>query len=809
MRFLTTGILLVFTTIGVIILSSHQPFNTAVPALGNILSPFSGFWQNAEKSALPRQSKISHPALSAQGTIMYDDRLVPHIFAKNLEDAIFMQGYATAQYRLWQMDISVRATGGFLSEVLGAKTLQHDIKQRRKGMLYAAEQVVKRWEQTGEIELINKYCAGVNAWIHQLSPKDYPLEYKLMGYQPSLWTPLKSAIFLKGMTETLASSNTDLRASNALKAFEPELFEFLYPHFNPKSSPVIPKGTKWDFIRPQTDSLQNQDLSQVVPDPLPLLELWPPTPEIVGSNNWAVAGDKTASGQPILCSDPHLPLSLPSIWYEIQISTPELNAYGASLPGIPGIAIGFNEDIAWGETNGGIDVLDWYSIEWLDAEKTKYMLDGATKSIRIREESIPIKGQEAHIESVKYTYWGPIVHEEAGTPYADLAMHWIALETPTDTKKSAITTFLELMKAKNHADYLQALSYYDSPIQNFAFACKNGDIAITVDGKIPLRKLNQGRFIQSGNTSKNAWHGYIPMTEVPHVLNPPRGYISSANQRSTAVDYPYPLLGRFGDYRCRIINNMLGEMQHITPQDMMKMQNNTYSLKAAEALPILLSAQDQDSTSSIFLDLKSWDLHYDKDAKAAIIFEEWLNKTYQLTFDEVYALRDSMSILFPDMWRLIDLLKNNPTHSIFDNKSTPLVENAKAIIQSAYQITKEKYEAKYNDPAFNWAAYKGTHINHLGRIRPFSVSDIKIGGHRNSINAVQDDFGPSWRMVVELGQFPKAWGVYPGGQSGNPGSKYYDNMIGQWTNGEYNQLFFMQSKVDDSGNIIFRQEFGN
>lgn len=805
MQYIKSVAILTITVFGVIFFSSHQPMGTSIPAMGNLLSPFSGFWQNAESTALPSSTTVNASGLTDQVEVIFDQRLVPHIFANDLLDALFVQGYITAQYRLWQMDISVRGTAGFLSEVLGKRTLAYDIKKRRKGMLFAAEQTVKRWQQTGEIELIQRYCDGINAWIQQLAPKDYPLEYKLMGYEPSEWTPLKSAIFLKGMTETLASSNADLRASNALKVFEPELFNFLYPAVDPKNSPVIPKGTKWDFEAILPDSIGA--LSRSSTKPMPPHEFWPPTPDIVGSNNWAVAGSKTQSGRPILCNDPHLPLSLPAIWYEIQLITPQFNAYGVSLPGLPGMAIGFNENIAWGVTNGGIDVLDWYTIDWTNELKTQYKIDNQIKTIDIREEVIPVKGQKDHIEKVKYTEWGPIVHEEKNTPYADMAMHWIALEAPTDQKKSAISTFLGLMSAKNYKDYRKVLTYYDSPIQNFAFACKDGDIAITVNGKIPIRKPSVGRFVQEGNTNANQWMGYIPMEQTPHVLNPARGFVSSANQYSTALDYPYPILGRFASYRGRRINDKLSKMQNITAEDMKKMQNETYSLKAEEALPLLLKAQTQDSTSDIIKDLKTWNLSFDKDSKAAVIFEEWSRQTYRMTFDEVYRLRDSMSILYPSTWRLIELIETNPFHEIFDNQQTAQIENASDIIQTAYNQVKSKYEGVYHDSAFNWANHQNTHINHLGQISAFSANKLKVSGHHNSINAVQDDFGPSWRMIVELGETPKAWGIYPGGQSGNPGSRYYDNMISKWANGTYDQLLFMTNKEDIKDQVIFRQVF--
>jgi penicillin amidase len=783
--------------------NSHNPFGSSAPALGKFLSPFDGFWQNAESSALLNVSDITFPELKGETSVLFDERLVPHIFASNEEDAFFAQGYITAQYRLWQMDISVRATGGYLSEILGERLLKRDIQQRRKGMRLAAEKQVKTWKKTGEIKLIEAYTNGVNAFLAELSPKDYPVEFKLMGYVPEPWSNLKSAIFLRGMVETLSSRNMDLRASNSLKAFGPDFFEFLYPEHNPKQTPIIPEEKTWDFDPVWKDTVQ---VENTLSHTFPKHQVFENPPEFIGSNNWAVSGKKTVSGLPILCNDPHLGLSLPSIWFEIQITTPEINSYGVSLPGAPGIIIGFNENIAWGVTNLGHDLLDWYSIKWADEEKNTYWVGEDQLEVSFIEEEIKIKGKPTVTEKVKHTLWGPIVHTDEDSQYHDMAMQWVSNYTFSKNNKSQISTFLDLMKAENYNNYSAALEAYDLPPQNFAFAANDGDIAIRVNGKLPIKSDQQGRFILDGSNPDNAWKGFIPMDQLPGIRNPEKGYVTSANQRSTAKDYPYYYNGGFDDYRGRILNRMLTRMENITPKKMMELQNNTFSIKAEEALPLMLEYYQEEGTSqiakTIINDLSDWDYRFKKDLKAPAVFDRWFNLIYRGTFDEIYSLRDSMDILYPDAWRLIDLMENAPDNEIFDDSRTEDIEDAKAIVTLSFNQLLESMEDKYNNEDFNWQKQKGTHIGHLGNISAFSFMDVPVGGYGSAINAVQDDFGPSWRMIVQLGESPKAWAVYPGGQSGNPGSKFYDNMVLQWAEGQYNELFFMKNKKDDRMGIL-------
>ncbi len=808
MKWMQLASSLAVTCILIYLLSSNHPFGVQLPPVGRFFSPFSGFWQNAENKEVYSDQVLTLPGLESPVEVVFDERLVPHIFAKNPVDAAYVQGFLHARFRLWQMDISTRAAGGFLSEIVGEAGLRNDKEQRRKGMVFAAERTVEKWRNSEQDwPFIQAYADGVNAWIEQLAPKDYPLEFKLLNYKPEKWTPLKSALFFKKMAETLCGRSDDVEATLTFNRIGRESFEFLFPEHNPRQSPVIPAGTPWDFeplpvppLPEKQSMIGGLDPGFRPQQPLPFM----------GSNNWALSGTKTQSGFPILCSDPHLQLTLPSVWFEIQLHTPDWNAYGVSFPGLPGIPIGFNEHIAWAETNVEQDVLDWYAITWVNEDKTRYLVDDQPLEVEIREETIFVRDKDPVIERVKYTIWGPVVKENLEEPHVDLAMKWIAHDPPSDGPFYDVGAFLHLMKAQNYSDYSRALEQYSNPAQNFAFAARDGDIALRVNGRLPLRRQGQGKFVQDGSTLGAQWPGFIPMAHIPQIKNPERGYVASSNQASTAPDYPYYYFGYFDDYRGRYINSVLDAQKKFSAREMATLQNDNYSLKAGEGLPKLIALLDvsglDDRGKNVLDTLKAWNYRFNAGAKAPIAFEEWFERAGKLTFDEL-AEDGSEPPLYPEDWRFLELLENHPNDSIFDLRSTPEQENAGGMVTRAFREMVEELGDQWADPAYTWAAYKSTEIRHLANLPGMGSGRLAVGGYGDAPNAISRTAGPSWRMIVELGPEIRGQGIYPGGQSGNPGSSYYDNMIGKWSKGEYQELFFMKSADDRRKPVLFTMKF--
>ncbi|MGV6830532.1 MAG: penicillin acylase family protein [bacterium] len=763
----------------------------SIPPLGKFLNPTSGIWQNEADEVV--SGEINIPGLEAEVTVHYDEQLIPHVFAQNEHDLYKAQGYLTAKHRLWQVEFQTYAAAGRLSEIVGANAINYDRSERRRGMGHGADQAIAFMEKhdTETLRFVQDYADGVNAYIDQLDPKDYPVEYKLLDYAPEAWTPKKTALLLMYMTKMLAGYDDDLEYTNTLREIGKENFDLLFPDFFDITDPVIPKETDWSFIDvPQTEA----PMSEAVLDTI-TASLDKPNPDN-GSNNWAVSGAKSTTGNPILANDPHLGLNLPSIWFVMQLSTPDHNAFGATIPGALGVISGFNQHIAWGETNATRDVIDWYKIEF-NEDRTKYKYDGQWKDVNIRVEEIKVKGQEAYIDTVLYTHHGPVVFDKnfrSDNERAGYAMRWIGHDGGNNQK-----TFIELNKAKNYNDYVSALKYWNAPAQNFVFASTEGDIALWIQGKFANKWEGQGKFLMDGSKPENDWQSYIPQEFNAHTKNPERGFVSSANQHPVDENYPYYVFNDgYETYRNRVINDYFNSKDQFSVADFKALHNNNYNLKASELVPYMLANMDASSLTAeekvIYDEMKAWKFNNDLDEVGPSIWRQWYGKLYDMVWDEFES--GAVSMTSPYTYQTIQLLKNNGDHEYMDLLETEdKKETAKDLFLLSFQKAAARLqEIKEEEGDYTWVNYKGTFVGHLLQALPaFSRFDVPIGGDRNIVNATSENHGPSWRMIVEMTSPPTALGIYPGGQSGNPGSKYYDNFIDDWAAGEYHSLNFLQT----------------
>ena len=791
MRLIKISISLLLTISLVYALNRSWNFGAPIPPLGKFLDPYHGFWQNAE-TGNPESRELNLPGLKEKVTVIYDSARIPHLFAANDDDLYFAQGYITAIDRLWQMEFQTHAAAGRISEILGPVALDYDRRQRRLGMVFGAQNGLAEMEKDPISKAtVNAYSSGINAYIATLSYEDLPFEYKLLDYSPEPWSNLKCALLLKSMAQTLNMSDKDLEMTNALKLFGKELIEVLYPDQEQVGDPIVDKPGGWNFKTIIPDSIP-----LAVPQQLISLKPFEKSSHDVGSNNWAVSGTKTASGSPILCSDPHLTLSLPSIWYAIHTNSPTVNSMGVSLPGSPGVIIGFNDSIAWAMTNAQRDLVDWYQIQFKDNTKSEYLSDSVWKPSRKVIETFTIKGGKPFTDTVTYTHHGPVLYDESfhsESERAHFAFRWISHDPSEE-----VITFYKLNRGKNHKDYMEALDYYSSPAQNIVFASVSGDIAMRVQGKYPVRRKNEGRFVLDGSRTSTEWKAFIPNEQNVMDKNPSRGFVSSANQYPVDFTYPYYVTGSsFEAYRNRRINQVLGASSNITPADMVKLQNDNFNTKAAESLPVFLSHLDQatlsDSEKKAYQTLASWDLYNNVESLGASYYEAWWNAFIPMVWDELDSAH--VALQDPTTFTTINLIKTQPTFSFFDLVATPEKETATDLLRKSFSLGVENIEAwklkNGKDP--QWAAYKDGFIGHLLRQEALSYH-ILHGGNRAVVNAHTRTHGPSWRMVVSLEKSGiKARGVYPGGQSGNPGSPYYNNMIEPWTKAKYFTLHFVTS----------------
>jgi penicillin amidase len=781
--------------------------------LGKLLSPQEGIWQNADPIDKNYSADLKFSDLKGKVDVYFDKRLVPHIFAEQENDAYFVQGYLHAKFRLWQMELQVLSAAGRASEVVGEIAINHDREFRRLGMVYAAENSLQVIEGDEETKFaLDAYTSGINAYVKSLTKSSLPLEYKLLGYRPELWTNLKTALFLKYMSFDLSGYENDFEMTNAKHYFSKSQFDLLFPSYQDSVDPVIPTNMPMAVAKAVStaplfaDSIYFDFMKSTV---AMSQEFNKPNPSN-GSNNWVLSGKRTKSGAPILCNDPHLGLNLPSLWYEMQISVPQFNAYGVSFPGAPSIIIGFNDSCAFGFTNGGRDVRDYYEIKFKDESKQEYWFDSSWKKTTLRIETIKIKGKPDLIDTVAYTLFGPVMYDASFQGKykgmnANYAVKWSAHDSTNEMK-----LFYLLNRSKNYLDYVRAARYLKTPGQNIVFACKNGDIAIRTQGKFPAKWKGQGDFIMPGFDSSYLWQGYIPADETPYQFNPDTGYVSSANQRPVDTTYPYYLGRNYPLARGLYLNRALSQTYNATASDMMKLQLSNYDIFASMAVPLLLQNVNDSFLNSnerkYLSELKKWNYNNEAQSIAATFFQIAWRALKDTVYNDEYAMAPPFTQK-PYRSTLLEAMLKDTAYLFVDDIHTSKKETLQEITMAAFKKAVLKCDELAMENKLQWGYYKDTRISHLLKLPSFSVSELFIGGGEDVLNASQSDHGPSWKMIVSLTPETEAYGIYPGGQEGNPGSYYYDNAINSWAEGKYYKLWVMKPSEKNDSKVKWTMHF--
>lgn len=765
------------------------------PPLGRLLSPFEGAFQICLQQA-NQPGIISLKGKNGPITIQLDEYLIPHIKAQSEEDLYLAQGYITALHRLWQMDFQNLASAGRLSEVIGEKTIEYDKFQRRFGLKEAARRSGQAMMAEPETRAaLLAYTEGVNKAIAEWPERQMPLEFKILDYKPSMWKPEDSGLLLKRMAYTLSGLSDDKDMNQIMEKFGKSVVDQLFPNRLPEEAPIISLGTKWTFkslpIPKVPLSLGWTDTTDTsIPDNgIPKLE----DDNDVGSNNWAINGKKTRNGYPILANDPHLSMKLPSTWYIIEMEAPGYHCMGASLPGAPGIISGFNSSFSWGITNGYPDVTDWYKIFFKDNNRRQYWLDNKWAPSQLVVENIAVRGQKPIKDSIYWTHLGPVVYLKKEKPFypwvpAGHALRWVAHDSGNE-----LLSFLKLNKAKNIKEGRSAIQTYGSPAQNFVMADAEGNIAMFAQhGKIPLRWKEQGKFLLLGGNLEHHWQGFIPKEQLPQEENPARGYVSSANQIPTDSLYPYYLNWNYYNLeRAKRINQVLDSATGVDLAAMARLQADNKNLWAEKTLAKMLQAvsgKEGKAKWAINI-LRKWNFYNHPAEVGPTLFEAWMKEWMRWTWQDNFGLQ----LRWPDKHITWQIFLEKDNSDWFDLASTKPIEKGSdllvlALHSSLDSLAKDVGNYSAQNRKYQWGHYKGTEIGHLGMIAGLGTPPLFIGGGKGIVNATGPVNGPSWKMVVELGPQPQALGIYPGGQSGNPASPFYDNFIETWRNGQHIKL---------------------
>ena len=795
-----------------------------VPPLGRLLDPVHGAWALAARAELPPSESHPIPGLGTPVDVRFDDRGVPHIFAPNVLDAYRALGWVHARDRLFQMELQARAVAGTLAELTGTRTKELDREARAMGLAWGADQTFAALDpQSPAARAIQAYADGVNAYIAQMSPGDLPLEYRLLGATPQPWKPVYTAYLNARMGLTLAYSDGELRRAQVEAVIGKPAATALFPANAPLQEPIQPNGqhaarADWQRI-PAPQPANAEKLAQALTLDRAIAQfagLPRAAGEIaVGSNNWAVAPSRTAAGHALLAGDPHLALSLPSIWYEAHLVVPDsLDVYGVTFIGSPLVPIGFNRNVAWTETNTGADVADYYE-ETVDnpAHPTTYKLDGAWKPLLVRVETV--RGQQGEVlatDTIYHTHRGPMVH--SGGRW--ISRRWTILDTSIG---NTLDAFRQANQSTSVATLMQGIEGYQGPAQNFLAADRAGHIALRSTAKYPVRPATAalGNELVDGSRSANDWQGWWNIADYPQTVDPAQGYIASANQqpkdpnvdgRYFGWDWPAP-------WRAMRINALLRADSAVTPDAMRRFQTDARSEQTALFVDAFLASAAGSPANPSFeqgiRELRNWDRTFSKENEHAVLFEAALDELARRTWDEL-AVPGAPNedrprrVATPNSMLLAELLQD-PKNPWWDDHSTPnVVEDRDMILRASLAAAYERVVKALGKPgpAWRWDRNRFANIHHLLRLPALSRLRIPIQGGPGTLNPSAGDgtHGASWRMVVELGPEVRAWGTYPGGQSGNPVSRRYADRLPQWASGMLDTLRFPHTASELRGGTL-------
>ena len=783
-----------------------------LPPIGPLLDPANGVWASAAAVNFPARQLAKIPGLKDSVLVLIDDRGVPHVFASNDDDAWRALGFVVARDRLFQMEAQTRAASGRLTEWAGERALETDRESRALGLAWGAEKKAAAYDRSSPAWLaMQAYADGVNAWITSMRPRDLPLEYRLLNARPIKWEPVHSFLFLARMTLTLGLNDAATKRLNAQSHVGKAAADALFPVNSPIQEPIQPNGqaaARFDFGvlpapgPPDSQAVLARDARRDL-----LVALRPPEKsepsDAVGSNNWAVAPSRSSTRNAILAGDPHLDLTLPSVWYEMHIVVPgKLDAAGVGFPGMPGVVIGFNRDVAWTFTNTGSDVNDFYSEKVdHDSRPTRYQVDGQWRNLEKRVETYRGPGGAVlATDTLYFTHRGPM-RKLLGKW---LSMRWTAYEPSREPDN-----FLALSRTKSVNEWLYAMRDYVAPTQNGLVADRSGNIAIRSSGSYPIRPGDgRGDVIRDGSRSSNDWAGFLPVEKFPFSMNPAQGFLASANQQPVDPRQNPAYMGSswYSPWRAMRINALLRSDSSVTPDDMRMYQTDPGSARADLFVPLFLdAARRRDSLGKgeprlreAAALLREWDREYVRDNRRAVLFEAAMRELNVRTWDE---LVDSTAIgargitaLMPETQMLL-WLSRSASSTWWDNRHTREVEDRDAILASSLVAGLDSVLASNGKPDSDewlWSNRRKANIRHLLRIPALGAFGVSLQGGPGTMNPSSGEGtqGASWRMVVELGPEIRAWSIYPGGQSGAPASTRYTDRLSQWSAGQLDPVLF-------------------
>ncbi len=736
-----------------------------------------------------RQGTIAVTGLRQPVEVLRDTWGIPHIYAKNTADLFFAQGYVVAQDRMWQLEMWRRNGEGKLSEVLGPKYLTRDKFARLLAFRGDWNQEFTKYHPEGKL-IFESFARGVNAAIQKaLDENKVPIEFQLMGFLPQpAWTAQTVLTRMPGWTLS-HNASTEIARALAIKSMGLERVEELLPT-NPYKKLVIPEGLNLDDIEPGILAIArgaNDVRSSYVPD--------------LGSNNWVIGPSKSVTGMPLIANDPHREIVNPGLRYMVHLVAPGWNALGATEPGLPGISIGHNPDLAWGFTILGVDQQDIYVEETDPPGANRYLYKGQWRDIRTDRQFITVKGKPTpEVFDVKLTLHGPVLYENTARHRA-FALRWVGAEAGG----AGYIGSLNVMQAENWNDFYQRLdrAWY-IPSHSLVYADTKGNFGYIGIARTPVRKNWDGLLPVPGKDGKYEWDGFLPLAKLPRSLNRPEGYYGSANNDvvpKLVPNYDTPLGYEYSvPYRFNRIDEVLKQNRKFTVQDLARLQEDTTSLPARELVPLLRGLKSENAEAQSAIDqLLAWNMVLSRDSVPASIYEFWVMKLEPLAYTP--QIPESARATFHP---------NYNVERVIHWMKSPGAARDRLLITAMEQAVAElrkRYGADMS--AWRWGVIHTADFRHpllSEKTRPlFGVEPIHRGGDSYTIMAsssasetgTKQLSGASFKFVFDVKDWDNSVGLNTPGQSGQPGSPHYADLAPLWGDGKHFPLAFSRKKVEE------------
>jgi len=814
----------------------------------------------APKSFPQVDGDIPLDGLDAAVDIYRDKMGVPHIYATTSHDLYFAQGFVHAQDRFWQMDFWRHVGSGRISEMF-ASEVETDAFLRTLGWRLTAEQ---EWEQLPPTlkDNLTSYAKGVNAYLKDHEATALSLEYSILGllnanYTIEPWTPIHSLTWGKAMAWDLRGNmDEEIERAVLLKTLTPDQVSALFPPY-PQDQPFIVNkigngisANAW----PQSSAfdLPNETLAALKHNTSLLDLALGPVGDGIGSNSWAISGERTTTGLPLLANDPHLSIQMPSIWYQAHLECKPItddcpyNVAGFTFAGVPGVIIGHNDRIAWGFTNVGPDVMDLY-IERVNPENPEqYEVNGEWVNFETRQETIQVAGGDPLEITVRLTRHGPVISESFGDlkndntdndpefiPFKEragldlpedyvIALKWTALAPSTPFE--AVWGF---NKAQNWDDFRAAAEKFHVPSQNLLYADVEGNIGYQMPGDIPIRANGDGTVPVPGWTDEYEWTGYVPFDELPYSFNPPEGYIVTANNQVPPGDYPY-LITRdwaYGFRAQRIVDMIANAPDKIDIAYIQNMQGDSFDANGPVFVPMLAQINFEDATSNeaAALDLlKNWDYQAKADSDAAAIFEAFWRQLLQNTCND-----DMPEDYWPEGGSRYGEFMGNLSFDSgwWDDKTTlDVTETREEILKNSFVNAIAELEKTFGNDISKWnwgelhtSTFRNETLGESG-VPPieslFNRGPFRTSGGSSIVNATgwnalegyEVTNVPSMRMIVDLSDLNNSVTVHTTGQSGHAYHPHYIDMAPLWADIQYYSMLWDETRImpEAEGHLVLK-----